>query len=78
MLASVLTPTTSRSPCALANWKYFTWPRWIRSKQPLVKTIRLPAGAVALQLGDELLERALLAEVLVDLEQQLLDDLLAA
>ena len=44
MLASVLTPTTSRSPCFLANWKYFTCPRWIRSKQPLVKTIRRPAA----------------------------------
>src|SRR5438270_459915 len=39
MLASVFTPTTSRSPCARANWKYFTCPRWMRSKQPLVKTI---------------------------------------
>ena len=75
MLSSVFTPTTSRSPCRLANWKYFTWPRWIRSKQPLVKTTRLPLARCRLQLGQQGVEAAAFALVQVCLGEQLRDDL---
>ena len=46
--ASLLRPTMSRSAAARAWPRSETWPGWIRSKQPLVKAMRSPRGAPAL------------------------------
>src|SRR6266540_1785986 len=43
-LASALRPTSSASPSWRADWRYATWPRWSRSKQPLVATSFRPAA----------------------------------
>src|SRR4051794_38149804 len=39
---SLSTPTTSTSPISFALARYFTCPRWIRSNEPDVSTIRWP------------------------------------
>src|SRR3954447_10473396 len=42
ILRSLSTPTTSTSPSSFAFARYLTWPRWMRSNEPDVSTIRCP------------------------------------
>src|SRR3954452_6971560 len=42
ILRSLSTPTTSTSPSSFAFARYLTCPRWMRSNEPEVRTIRCP------------------------------------